>query len=524
MFALTIWDARKSELFLARDRFGKKPLNYALTREGIVFCSEIDPLSRHPAVPRDHDAQALELYLQFLSVPAPWTIYKSIRKLPPAHWAVFSQAGFRLEQYWDLDYSRKIKITDGEALEAFEEKFSEAVRLRMISDVPLGALLSGGVDSSAVVAAMAKLSSVPVKTFSVGFREQEFNELPYADQAARICGTDHHTQIVTGDLDSLLPRIVHHYGEPYGDSSAIPSFLVSETARQNVTVALNGDGGDELLGGYPRYRISGTALFFNRMLGEVIPSGSLLSLTVNYGDGLPLLTRIASRLTREFLHPEFGSLINYRGNWYDGLRRELLLGGGERRLVPDWRDRWLARAGEHSDNPFDQMLYFDNHTALPDDLLVKMDIASMHCSLEARSPLLDHELAEFCATLPLNLKLRNRRGKYLLKQLAAKTFGREFVNRSKQGFGIPLEKWMKAPLRQRVTDVLQDRNLMRPLNPRVIARTADEFFEDRPGQNHVYRRWALFMYGLWRESAEPAAPTWIAGSDAAARLPQSIAN
>jgi asparagine synthase (glutamine-hydrolysing) len=506
MFALAIWDARKGELFLARDRFGKKPVNYALTRDGLAFCSEIGPLSQHPAVTREQDPEALELYLQFLCVPAPWTIYSGIRKLLPAHWAIFSRSGLRIERYWDLDYTRKIKIADGEALEAFEEKFAEAVRLRMIADVPLGALLSGGVDSSAVVAAMARLSGSPVKTFSVGFEEDSFNELPLANEVARICRTEHHAQIVTGDLEAVLPAIVRHYGEPYGDSSAIPSFLVCRTARENVTVALNGDGGDELLGGYPRYRLSRATLFSSRLLGPLFPTELLLPLSVNYCGGSKFAARAISRLTRDFLHPEFGSLMNYRANWDDWARRDLLSSGGDRDLVPDWRRGWLALAHQHATNPVDRMLYFDNHTQLPNDLLVKMDIASMHCGLEARSPLLDHELAEFCATLPLNLKVRNRKGKYLLKQLAAKTFGQEFVSRPKMGFGIPLEKWMKGPLRPRVRDILSDRALMGPFDSNMIERVTREFFTNRPGPSHAWRLWGIFMYGLWRQSADQTTP------------------
>jgi len=499
MFALAIWDAHKSELFLARDRFGKKPLNYALTRHGLIFCSEIDPLSRHPAVSCEEDREALELYLQLLYVPAPWTICKQIRKLPPAHWAICSESGLRIEQYWDLDYTRKIRIADDEAFEAFEAKFVEAVRLRMIADVPLGALLSGGVDSSAVVAAMAEHSPVPVKTFSIGFEEQSLNELPHAEQAARICGTEHHPQVVTADVEALLPEMARRYGEPYADPSAIPSFVISRTAREQVTVALNGDGGDELLGGYPRYRLSRASLIASAVLGPLIPAQSLASVAGDHLIRPEFLSRGASRLVREFLHPELGSLVNARNNWDAAGRAALLRGGGEAAAVPAWRAAWLSRTAARASNPFDRMLYFDNHTQLPGDLLVKMDIASMHCSLEARSPLLDHELAEFCAALPLRLKLRHGSGKHLLKRLAAKTFGWPFVNRPKQGFGIPLEQWLRGALRKRMIATLSDAGLMAPFDDRIVARTMWEFLVGRrPG--HAHRLWGLLMYGTWRES------------------------
>lgn len=506
IFALAIWDARRSELFLARDRLGKKPLNYAPTRHGLIFCSEIGPLSRHPAVNRDHDPDALELFLQLLSVPAPWTIYRSIRKLPPAHWAICSRAGFRIEKYWDVDYTQKSRLSDVDALEGFEERFSEAVRLRMIADVPLGALLSGGVDSSAVVAQMAKHSGRPVRTFSVGFEEESFNELPHAREAARICGTDHHEQIVTGDVEHLLPVIARHHGEPFADPSAIPSFLVCRTTREHVTVALTGDGGDELLGGYPRYRLSGGTLLSSRLLGRLVPGDVLLSRAVNFSGGRDFLDRAASRVVRDLAHPEFGSLMNYRGNWDDNARCSLLGKGGNPELLPGWRRRWLNAAQTRAANPVDRMLYFDNHTWLPDDYLVKVDIASMHCGLQTHSPFLDHELVEYCASLPLRMKVRSGTGKFLLKQLAAKTFGSAFVNRPKQGFGIPLAKWLRGALNARMMEVLSDRNLMEPFNAAEIARVAAEFRTASKRRDHASRLWALFMYGLWRESAGDELP------------------
>jgi asparagine synthase (glutamine-hydrolysing) len=500
MFAVAIWDAQQSLLFLARDRFGKKPLNYAPTPDGLIFCSEIEPLSRHPAIRREEDAEALELYLQLLYVPAPWTIYKHIRKLPPAHWAICSGRGFRTERYWDLDYTHKVRLSDEEALEGFEEKFTEAVRLRMIADVPLGALLSGGVDSSAVVAEMVKYSSAPVKTFSVGFEEEHLNELPHAQEAARICGTEHHPQIVTADVGALLPIVARHYGEPYADPSAIPSFIISRTAREHVTVALNGDGGDELLGGYPRYRLSQASLLASRLFGPLVPAQLLVSLAAETGKGPEFLSRALSRAARDLFHPELGSLINSRNNWDDSGRAGLLHHDRAPAVVAAWRAEWLSRARAHAQNPFDRMLYFDNHTQLPGDLLVKMDIASMHCGLEARSPLLDHELAEFCAALPLRLKLRNRSGKYLLKQVAAKTFGWNFVNRPKQGFGIPLDQWLRDALRERMIDTLSNRNLMAPFDAAVVSRTLAEFLAGRRPA-HKHRLWALLMYGIWREGA-----------------------
>ena len=283
MFAFALWDAGKRQLFLARDRLGKKPLHYARTSTGLVFCSEIHPLSLHPNVPNEIDNDALDLYLQLQHIPYPRTIYRHIRKLAPAHFAVLSTTGMELEKYWSIDYRNKLNLTETEALEALEEKLSEAVKLRMTADVPLGALLSGGINSSIVVATMAKLSGVPVKTFSVGFQEQQVNELPYANDVAKIFSTEHHPQIIGGDVNHLLPKLVRHYGEPYADSSAIPTFFLCEAARSRVTAVLSGDGGDELLGGYSRYETSTIGMIADHTFGRFVSAETL----IKFMSGLP---------------------------------------------------------------------------------------------------------------------------------------------------------------------------------------------------------------------------------------------
>lgn len=499
MFALAIWNDKDNALILARDRLGKKPLHYALDESGIVFCSELRGIARHPTVSKTYDTEAVELYLQLHSIPAPWTIYRAVRKLPPGHYAVFSRSGFRLERYWDIDYRPKVLLDASEALAVFEEKFTEAVRLRMISDVPLGALLSGGIDSSLVVAKMSELASAPVKTFSVGFEESGFNELPYANHVAQICGTQHCTQIVTGDLGELLPTVARQYGEPFADPSAIPSFLISRTAREHVTVVLNGDGGDELLGGYPRYARSAASLIAARMFSSFFSASSIDSTTNKLAARSEFAARILGRVARDLARPELGSLTNARDHWNDWQRGDLLKQGTDANLLKSWRRTWLAEAAAHSDNPIDFMLYFDNHTHLPNDLLVKMDIASMHCGLEARSPLLDHNLVEFCAALPVSQKVHRGTGKYLLKKLAIKTFGRAFATRQKQGFGIPLARWLKGPLRETMKGVLSDRNAMEPFNPLVVSRVLDEFLAGRTFRDDSKRLWGLLMFGLWRQ-------------------------
>ncbi len=496
MFAFVVWDEAKRRAFLARDRVGKKPLHYSLADGGIVFCSEIAPLSRHPAVDREMDMEALELYLQCQYVPAPWTIYKGIRKLPPAHYALLDKDGFRMERYWDVDYARKVRISESDALDGLEEKLTEAVRLRMISDVPLGALLSGGVDSSVIVALMAKAGGRRVRTFSVGFREEAFNELPFAAQAAGICGTAHHPEVVEGDVQGMLPLLARHYGEPFADTSAVPSFMVSRAARRHVTVVMNGDGGDELLGGYPRYALSPLQSFSARLVPDLLPPDRLSRLVGGLAAARGIPARALRKLLTGYAWPELRSVNMYAGLWDDEIRSRLLGGRGDPGLTRRWRAGWLAGAIQHGDNPVDRMLWYDNRTYLPGDLLVKMDIASMHCGLETRSPLLDHEVIEYCASLPVRHKVRNGTGKHLLKRLAERYFPRDFVHRPKRGFGIPLDGWLRGPLRPVMEGTLRDASLMAPLDRGVIETTLNEFLEQ--GARHGPKLWTLLMYGLWR--------------------------
>jgi len=499
MFAFALWDEQHKRVFFARDRVGKKPLNYALVDGGMVLCSEIDPLSRHPAVSCDMDNEALELYLQLQYVPAPWTIYSGIRKLPPAHFGLLDQDGLKIERYWDVDYTLKVRISEQDALDGLEEKLTEAVRLRMISDVPLGALLSGGVDSSLVVAIMAKLSGEPVRTFSIGFREEAFNELSFAQKAADICGTAHYPEIVEGDVAHLLPLLVKHYGEPYADSSAVPSFFVSRMARSHVTVAMNGDGGDELLGGYPRYWLSPLKLRTASAIPEIFSIQQLTALASRLSTVKSIPGKVVRKLVTEYGWPELRSVNMYSGFFDDYIRFRLMGMNKSSSLLPDWRNQWLTWANAHADNPIDRMLWYDNRTYLSGDLLVKMDIASMHCGLETRSPLLDHEVIEYCASLPVNYKVNNGVGKYLLKKLTERYFPKEFVHRPKMGFAIPVAEWLRGPLLPLLEDTLRSSVTMAPLQLTVINQILDEFLYQKV--DHSAKIWSLLMYGLWRQRA-----------------------
>ena len=501
MFAFAIWNAREQTLFLARDRVGKKPLSYALAPSGIVFASEIDPLACHPDVPGDLDEEALELYLQLQYIPAPWTIYRAVRKLPPAHFAVLDRRGLSVTPYWDVDYRPKVAMSEREALEGFEAKLREAVRLRLIADVPVGALLSGGVDSSVIVAAMASVSPAPPKTFSIGFREERVNELPYAQAVADRFRTDHHPEVIGGSVGELLPAIVRHYGEPFADSSALPSFRVCQAARQHVTVVLNGDGGDELLGGYGRYRLPWWRVLSGRAFRNGASPAVLAEVVGTLGGAKTPWGRMQREWYFGLTNPELKSFSMYQPFWNDAERARLLGRPTPRpsAVLNAWRKTVLERCMASADNPIDRMLWLDNHAYLPGDLLVKMDIASMHCGLEARSPLLDHEVIEFCAALPTALKVRARNGKYLLKRLAERYFPPEFVHRRKMGFGIPLAEWLRGTLRPMVQEVLADPAATAPLDGAVIRGMAAEFFAG--AMRHEGRVWAVFMYGLWRRHA-----------------------
>jgi len=496
MFAFAIWDQQRKRLFFARDRVGKKPFHYAVSDKGFVFCSEIDPLARHPWTDRELDCQALDYYLQLQAVPAPQTIYRGIRKLLPAHYGILESGQLTIRRYWQPEYREKMTITDAEALDAFEEKFAESVRLRMVADVSVGALLSGGVDSSLTVALMARYADQPVHTFSVGFSVDAVDETAYAQHAADLLGSLHRPIHMHGPNLDDLPRLVKRYGEPFADYSALPSFLVCTAARQKVSVVLNGDGGDELIGGYPRYALSKRVQNHYRWMSRNLPFS--LRKQVDWmlrSSRYPY--RKVHRLFLRYAMTDAAPLTMLHGVGSDSERHSLFPCAATINNLPEWRHRWLREAREMTDNPIDSMLWLDTHTYLPDDLLVKMDIAAMQCGLETRSPFLDHELIEFCARLPINQKVRGGVGKYLIKQLAERYFSKEFVHRPKMGFGIPLETWLHGPMLSLVREVLLDPASMAPLNHEQIKGYLMSFEGKTPAAEPT-RIWTLLMYGLWR--------------------------
>jgi asparagine synthase (glutamine-hydrolysing) len=498
MFAIAIWDDRHKRLVLARDRFGKKPLLYAEQGSRLWFGSEFQALLADPAIARDIDYDALDEYLSFMSVPAPLTIYKQIRKLPPAHVLVRDAAGTRVERYWQLDYAPKHRITEEDATAEVRRLLTEAVRKRLISEVPLGAFLSGGVDSSAVVALMAGLSSTPVKTFSIGFDDPRFNELPHARRVAERYGCEHHEFEVHPRAIEILPTLARHYGEPYADSSAIPSFYLAQLTRRHVTVALNGDGGDEAFAGYGWHLAARLAEQWQQVPRPIrtVAETTAAALIPSSGNRRSTLSRAARFVTgagrpRPEMYRAFLSV--YTRDLKQALYQRAELQGRTDRLAGIF-------AGLAGLDAVDAMLAADVAWYLPTDLLVKMDIATMAHSLEARSPFLDWHLTEFVAKLPSTFKLRGRTSKYLLKRAVADLVPDHNMHRPKQGFAVPIGGWFRGELREFLADhVLSDRFNSRGLfRPAEVRRLYDE--HQRGTQDYAHHLWVLLMLELWFRS------------------------
>jgi asparagine synthase (glutamine-hydrolysing) len=511
MFAFALWDQPRQTLLAARDRVGKKPLFYAEVDGQWVFASELQALLRHPGLVREVDRAALDEYLTYGYVPAPRTIFRGVHKLPPAHYLTLrlrrgggGDPEVHVERYWRLAYEPKLGLSEGDAADGLLEVLREAVRLRMIADVPLGALLSGGIDSSIVVALMSQLSDRPVKTFSIGFDDQEFNELPHARRVAERCGTEHHELIVRPNALEVLPTLVRHYGEPYADSSAIPTYYVAKLTREHVKVALNGDGGDECFAGYERYAAGLAADRYGR-----IPA-ALRTLAIEpFSRLIPTSAPRRSRLrqARSFLEVAGQPAPQRYLRWISYFSAEgksaLYSSEFQDRLAGNQAESWLLGMWDQfvaaGLNPLDRMLALDVESYLPNDLLVKMDIATMANSLEARSPFLDHEVMEFCARLPAGYKLRGMQLKYLLKKAGKGLLPPETLARRKMGFGVPVGNWMRGELRSWAEDLLlSPRALKRGyFQPEALRQLVDGHLEGR--EDRAYQLWALLWLELWHQ-------------------------
>lgn len=456
MFAFALWDTRRQRLLLARDRVGKKPLFYALRPGAISFASELNALMADGELRRDLDHAALDAYFAYRYVPAPLTAFQAARKLPPASTLVLENGSASIERYWRLNYAPKRKLNEDELREEVREHIRRAVRRRMVADVPLGAFLSGGIDSSAVVAAMAEASTEPVRTFSIGFSSKRFDELPRARLVAQRFGTRHEELVVEPDALDIVPQVLRSYGEPFGDASAVASFYVAKLARSEVTVALNGDGGDESFGGYPRY-VSNALLERSRRLAgpaqrAVPPLGRLLRRGERV-DGWSDRARRAALTFADAPADRYHAYVTH----LNGVDRDRLYQDGYRELVDEsWVPEMIGELWRDSTAtaPVDVMLDVDVRSYLPGDLLVKMDIATMAHSLEARSPLLDHEFMEFAASLPVSAKVRGREKKVGLRRALRGWIPDEVLDGPKRGFELPLREWFRDQLRDYVRGML----------------------------------------------------------------------
>jgi asparagine synthase (glutamine-hydrolysing) len=501
MFAFAIWDTRDRSLFLARDRVGKKPVLYAHRPNGdLVFGSEFTALLAHPDISREVDRHAIDSYLSYLCVPAPQTAFKQIRKLEPGHWLRWKDGRIETKRYWQPDFSKKIRISEEEAIEETTRILREATKLRLISEVPLGAFLSGGVDSSTVVALMAEASTQPVKTFSIGFEEQDFSELKYAKRVAEHIGAEYNEFIVRPNALEVLPVLVEHYGEPYADSSAIPTYYVSKETRRYVTVALNGDGGDESFAGYERHaamRIAEMYHRFPKLFRELLiekPIGLFPTSELKRSR-----VRDAKRFLQAASLPKTERYFRWMSTFNRDAKRELYTKDFSEAVSDQnpsaFLDRWFGAA--NGSGVLDATLLTDQMTYLPNDLLVKVDIASMANSLEARSPFLDHKVIEFAASLPENLKMKRFETKSLLKKVAARLVPPEVVYRRKMGFGVPIGSWFRGEMKDFVRGVLlSEKSLKRGIaRPEMIERYVTEHTGGQ--RDHTFQVWTLLMLELW---------------------------
>jgi asparagine synthase (glutamine-hydrolysing) len=499
MFALAIWDARQRRLVLARDRLGEKPLYYRVEPGRLLFASELKSLLQVPGVERTVDPAALDAYLTYGYVPHPFTIFRGISKLAPAERAVFADGQFAVARYWQPDFEREDERPMDDYAAELSELMTSAVQMRLESDVPLGAFLSGGVDSALVVGLMQRLSNRPVKTFSIGFGEREFDETADARSTAERLGTEHHQFRVEPNSVELLPLLAWHYDEPLADSSAVPTYYVSKLTREHVTVALTGDGGDELFGGYLRYR----AVQWASRLDWLPPGVRRLAAAGGSGPaqgGSRSLWRRAQRFASGLNESPARRYYLWMSLFDDHRRRKLfgdaLLSQAPTRDPFAFLDAAMSRAA-HRD-PVSRAALADVITYLPCDLLAKVDIASMANGLECRAPLLDHRVVELAARMPIGCKLRGGMSKVILQRSFPELLPNELMRRPKRGFAVPLAAWFRGTLGEYARDVL--------LDPRATARgyfrtevVRDMLQDHRAGRaDHGYRLWGLLFLELWQ--------------------------
>lgn len=504
MFAFALWDSKRRRLFIARDRFGEKPLYWGVFEKTLLFASEPKVLLAHPSVKTSLNLQALRQYLSFDYVPAPLSIYDGINKLPAAHTLTLEDGEIETRSYWCLSYrTKQPPPTESEAAEHLRELLADSVRMRLVSDVPLGVLLSGGVDSSTIAALAVRASFEAVKTFSISFAESSFDESLYARAVAKFLGTDHHEERLSANLAAnLVSEIGSWMDEPFSDPSLVPTYLLSRFTRKHVTVALGGDGGDELFAGYPMYRGHRLAELYSRVpnflrAGMIEPLVHLLpvktkNLSFDYKATRFITGTKYDRVARH--HVWFGS---FTPEEQESLLTPQVLRESNGDIYGDARAMWNDC---DSTDVVERMQSLDTRLYLAEDILTKVDRASMAVSLEVRAPFLDPRVAEFAASLPANYKLRGRKTKYILKRAIEDLLPPFVTRRSKKGFGVPVAKWLKEKLRPLARDLLSPDRVRRAgvFNSDYVTKLQDE--HERGVANHRKLLWTLLMFELWHES------------------------
>jgi asparagine synthase (glutamine-hydrolysing) len=527
MFAFAIWDERKRCLFLARDRFGKKPLFYHFDGKRMLFASEAKAILTYPRFEREPDPVAIDNYIALGYVAGPRSAFKGMNKLPPAHYLLLANGKVEIQRYWRLAFTPKLELDEDEACAELVDRLTEAVRLRMIGDVPIGAFLSGGIDSSSIVALMAALGSGPVKTFSIGFEESAYDETAYARAIARQFGTDHHEFIVRPEGQEILDHMVWHYDEPYADAAALPTFYLCKLTREHVTVALTGEAGDENFAGYPRYAYNSLAHYLqgkSRVLRWMVRNGARL------GDRLlPDSGILASRLRK------VDAMLGGNGELW-AARLIMRISSASRRLL--YTDAFAEDLGAGSPEELvtgvfddtdgvglDAALNLDLNLYLPYDLLTKIDIASMAVGLEARAPMVDHEFVEFIARLPTRFKRSGLSTKVIFRQAMKGILPKSILSRPKRGFSVPLDLWFRGHLKDLLRDILLSRRSTNRgyFNSNVIEAMIDSHTSGRA--DHQQELWGLLMLELWHRMFIDSLPHHSVGYSAeqpAFKLAQAI--
>ena len=499
MFAIAIWDAPRRRLVLARDRLGKKPLVYRHEPGRLLFASELKSLLEVPGIPRDIDPGAVDEYLTYQYVPHPKTIFRGIQKLEPGHYAICQDGKLETKSYWQPDFNHDREISEDDAVLQLRELFESAVTMRMRSDVPLGAFLSGGIDSSLVAAIMQKNSARPIRTFTIGFPEKDYDESHHARRVAAHLGTEHQELVVTPDAAKIFPQLVWHYDEPFADSSAIPTWYLSEMTRKHVTVSLSGDGGDELFAGYTRYK----AFWFSTLLDRARPLHHVLGMQLWQrlpgGGRQKSLVRRIKRFTENLSIPPQRRYLDWLVIFNESRRAALYTDDFFAQLPDADPFTFLGNAWQHASHrdPITSASLADLTTYLPCDLMTKVDIASMAHSLEVRAPFLDFRLVEFAASLPVTMKFRRGRGKYLLRRAYGDLLPASIWNRPKMGFGVPLDYWFRNSLREITRDTLlaTDARCHAFFRRQAIEQLIDEHASR--SFNHAPRLWSLLFFEMW---------------------------